>query len=326
MTRILTQNRNAATNFLQDLKNDFWADIKKNDTANKVVFIKENTFSSKAGKLFLFVLEKINLSFRLSIFFNRNRKNTTFALILGPDFGKFLSHRLKGNEISVYIMDAWPNYHSRIETAIKVLGIKKIFFSSQQVADIFRAKGILEQSIWLPEAVRFEKYFSKSLEEKNIDVLNFGRKWDLHHDKIVHRLEENNISYIYEKIKGVLVIPDNIAFLDFLSRAKITICVPSSISHPARSGEINTMTQRYLQCMAAKSIVLGVAPPELIELFGYNPVVEIDINNPFTQIESILQNLHLYEPLIEKNYEEVKKNHTWENRWLQIQANLENKV
>ena len=326
MIRILTQKGDAATDFLQDLKNDFWTDIKKNDLANKVVFIEENTTFSKVGKFFLLALEKVNLSFNLPIFLSRNRKNTTFALILGPDFGKFILHRLRGNEISVYVMDAWPNYHRRIEIAIKVLGIKKIFFPSKQVADIFRAKGILEQSIWLPEAVRFEKYFSKSIEEKNIDVLNFGRKWDLHHNKIVHKLEENNISYIYEKIKGVLVIPDNIAFLDFLSRAKITICVPSSISHPCRSGEINTMTQRYLQCMASKSIVLGVAPPELIELFGYNPVVEIDIDNPFAQIESILQNLHLYGSLIEKNYEEVKKNHTWENRWLQIQKNLENKV
>ncbi len=74
------------------------------------------------------------------------------------------------------------------------------------------------------------------------------------------------------------------------------------------------MTQRYLHCMESKIIVLGVIPPEMIELFGYNPIVEIDIENPVAQIKYILTHLEEYSELIERNYEEVKRNHTWHKR------------
>jgi len=74
--------------------------------------------------------------------------------------------------------------------------------------------------------------------------------------------------------------------------------------------------------MAARSIILGVAPPELVELFGYNPIVEIDMNKPFEQIQNILANTDLYSNLIEKNYETVKNYHTWYHRWRSIQSQI----
>ena len=76
--------------------------------------------------------------------------------------------------------------------------------------------------------------------------------------------------------------------------------------------------------MVSKCLVVGHAPNEMIELFGYNPVIEIDILNPTQQLESILKNYSDYLPLIEKNYEQVLQNHTWENRWNQIKKILQN--
>ena len=56
----------------------------------------------------------------------------------------------------------------------------------------------------------------------------------------------------------------------------------------------------------------------MITLFGYNPVIEIDEKKPEEQILSILNNYSDYFSLIEKNYRNVLKNHTWQNRYNKI--------
>ena len=69
--------------------------------------------------------------------------------------------------------------------------------------------------------------------------------------------------------------------------------------------------------MLSKCLIVGNAPAEMIELFGYNPVIEADMNEPAKQIENILNNYDQYIPLIEKNFLHAGKQ-TWENRWMKI--------
>jgi spore maturation protein CgeB len=91
------------------------------------------------------------------------------------------------------------------------------------------------------------------------------------------------------------------------------------MTHPERAENIETMTVRYLQSMASKCLILGKAPEEMIDLFGYNPVIEVDMNEPVKQIIDLLNHFEEYIPLIEKNYSVVIKQHTWQNRWEKIQ-------
>ena len=111
-----------------------------------------------------------------------------------------------------------------------------------------------------------------------------------------------------------------------MSRTKISICFPTSLTHPQRAGNIETMTNRYLQSMASKCLVLGKAPDEMIRLFGYNPVVDADFNHPVQQIKDILDNFGQYTELIEKNYRNVVMNHAWINRWEKISEILSGKT
>ena len=55
-------------------------------------------------------------------------------------------------------------------------------------------------------------------------------------------------------------------------------------------------------------------PEEMKYLFDYKPIVEINMDDPVGQINSILNNFELYIPLIEKNYKHVKEHHTWKER------------
>ena len=53
-------------------------------------------------------------------------------------------------------------------------------------------------------------------------------------------------------------------------------------------------------------------------MFGFNPVIEIDLSNPVGQIETIINNFDTFIPLIEKDYQQVLQHHTWSNRWNQM--------
>jgi hypothetical protein len=76
--------------------------------------------------------------------------------------------------------------------------------------------------------------------------------------------------------------------------------------------------------MASRCLILGKLPHDMLHLFDYNPIVEIDEENPVAQIESILANFDTYIPLIEKNYEAVKNLHNWDNRVTQIENFIQN--
>lgn len=253
-----------------------------------------------------------------------NDKLHLFAVIFCLDIRKICAYALSNfNYKSIYLFDGWPSKHGKILDFFKYLKIDYLFISSFQSAEIFGSKFGFDKVHWIPEGINPEEYKQYAFEEKTIDVLALGRKYDLYHNTIVDHLRESKKIYLYEKVKGQVIFPSREEFIEGIARSKISICVPCNITHPERSGILEHMTNRYLQSMVSKCLVVGHAPKEMVELFGYNPVVEIDMNNPIQQLDSILTNYLYYIPLIERNYENVLKNHTWRKRWNQIKEILQ---
>jgi hypothetical protein len=243
-----------------------------------------------------------------------------FNVLMEPNLRKCFPYVLYPGRKSVYLFDAWPVHHEMIKQFVQMHYLSFVFVSSSQAAA--RLKEMSGSSIfsWVPEGVDPSKYRYCHYEAKDIDVLELGRKFDVYHDHIVKALEDDGRVHLYEKTKGKLIFPTGENLIDGLARTKISICVPSNITHPDRAGDIETMTVRYLQSMASKCLIVGHAPQEMVELFGYNPVVEIDMKKPAEQIRGILEDFTDYIPLIEKNYAETLANHTWNNRWQQMHA------
>ena len=254
-----------------------------------------------------------------------NRSRDYFAVMTGPEMSslgqtatKCFPYFLLPARKSLYIFDAWPNAVEGIGSFVDICEVKYLFVSSSQAAENIRKIVEACHVYWIPEGVDPSLYSRRPFAERNIDVLQLGRKFDAYHQCIVKPLEQLGKVYRYEKTRGEVIFPTRAGFVDGLAHAKISICVPSNITHPERSGETETMTTRYLQSMVSKCLVLGSAPKEMVKLFGYNPVVDIDMNDPAGQIGSLLDNLSKYEPLIERNYEAVLSQHTWTNRWKSI--------
>lgn len=242
-----------------------------------------------------------------------------FTVMMGLDENKYKEFGFTTNHCrSIYLFDAWPKDYDKIIHFVEKYKINFAFITARKSAEELNKRTNKTTFFWIPEGIKKDEYKHKPYAEKNIDVLAIGRKYDLYHNQIKKDLEKSNIKYLYEKQKGEIIFPTREEFVDGLADAKISICIPSNITHPERSGNVETMTIRYLQSILSKCLIVGHAPAEMIDLFGYNPVIEIDYRNPTGQIINILNNYESYIPFVEKNYASVIEKHTWEHRWNQI--------
>jgi hypothetical protein len=242
----------------------------------------------------------------------------SFAVLMGPNFRKALPRFLAQGRKSVYLFDAWPPKHQRISQFADACRLEHLFVSSSQAAAALNLLMKTTACHWVPEGITPGDYFLAFKPEKDIDVLQLGRRYEKYHQMIVAGLEKRGKKYLYEQVSGNVVFPTRLDYVEGLARTKISICAPLSISHPHRAGGIETMTVRYLQSMLSKCLIVGHAPAEMIQLFGYNPLIEIDYNDPSGQLLDLLDRMPEFQALIEENYRTVREKHTWRNRWEQV--------
>jgi hypothetical protein len=263
------------------------------------------------------IIKKICFQFPFLIkVFRKSESDKTYFLVCMGRSGLFdmIGHMNNNSRKVIYVFDSWESTYSKFEKILNAMKIDVAFFHSEQAAIHFKKVLTHTKSYWIPEGIHLEEYYSKPLKKRNIDVLQMGRKYDKYHNKILSFCINSGINYLYEKEKGIIIFPTKKDFLKGLASTKISICTPQSITHPERVGAVSTMTQRYLQSMSAKCLILGIMPKDMEKLFGYVPLISIDMKNPTRQITKILNNYEKYLPLIERNYVEVKNNHQWKNR------------
>ncbi len=235
---------------------------------------------------------------------------------IGPDFEAALEFSPYNDNNFMFAYDCWPRFMDQIIKLSHTCRVKVLFFSSRQARDLFndnregRTRCI---GVWIPEGIDAEEYFSQPFMEKDIDVLEFGRRYEKIHSAIREPLKVHGYHHAYAK-DGNILFNTKEDFTKGLARAKISLCFPSDITHPERAEFISTTTLRYFQCMASKCLIVGKTPSDMVEIFGYNPVVEINMDNAAVEILDILRNYGKYKEIIERNYREVHSRHTWKER------------
>ena len=242
-----------------------------------------------------------------------------FYISMGiSEANRSIPYALFSSNNGLYLFDAWPKYFPIITQIVKAYNITNLFVSSKESAE--KLDNLLEKTKvhWCPEGCNPGNYRPFDFNKKDIDILQFGRKYDYWHNMVVEGFRQHDISYLYEKIKGELVFKNRSDFIDGLGRTKISICFPMNITNREISGGVSTMTYRYIQSMLSNCLIVGIKPDEMNYIFDYEPIVQVDFNNPVDQISDILKNFNDYIPLIERNYQECISKHTWVNRWKMI--------
>jgi hypothetical protein len=227
------------------------------------------------------------------------------------------------SETIAYCFDCWPSAYERWAEFFRATQMKVAFISARQSAE-WMANAIPGlDAIWMPEAIELAGYATPiPFEQRAIDVLELGRRWDSYHDRIAAHCAQRGYVHRYERTKGELVFADDAAFRDGLVNTRISICFPSSLTHPDRSGDVETLTLRYLESIASQSVIVGNCPQELKDLFGYDPVIQYDKIDPCGQIDTILHAMHEYRALVNRNYARLLEVGTWDARVKTIIAAL----
>lgn len=250
---------------------------------------------------------------KLSRNFSFLSKNNPCLFVLGAGYiDAFAFPFAYTHNIIPVLWDTWPRYWDRIISSFKRHNIKLAFFTQSSVAQYISSKMSDTACVHLPEGLNPIGYKSgKALSERSIDVLEMGRIFNQFHEKISADLKE--YTHLFQKGNQLLFKTfDDLT--NGISDAKISICFPRNMTNPQQAGSVETLTQRYWECMFSRSLIYGHAPKELINLLGYNPVIEINWEDPTSQIKNILQNIEKYQCLVDQNLEYAKKYGTWKSR------------
>ena len=212
-----------------------------------------------------------------------------------PDYARY--------EIIPMVWDCWPCYFEKMCSWIKKHHIQTAIFTSSQTAERIQTRFPELNVMFCPEAVDTTKYGEgKLLKERKIDILEFGRYSNVNVNE--------KLNYVCTKVDGKFIY-NNDQLYDMMGDAKITIALPRSMTMPEVAGEIETLTQRYWENMLSRMVMVGHAPKELVDLIGYNPVIELDKEHATEQIMDILAHIEDNQELVDKNRETALRLGDW---------------
>ncbi|WP_200382537.1 hypothetical protein [Thiococcus pfennigii] len=60
------------------------------------------------------------------------------------------------------------------------------------------------------------------------------------------------------------------------------------------------MTQRYLEAIGSGCLIVGESPQEIIDLFGFDPVIPVDWKNPVKQLFNVLKSIESYQEHVDR--------------------------
>lgn len=223
-----------------------------------------------------------------------------------PDYARY--------EVVPMFWDCWPRYFELTCEWLRKHQVKTAIFSSRMTAERMQERFPEMRIIWCPEAVDGSVYQKgELLKDRTIDLLEFGRS----NEKVL-QTGALSLNHVCTKQNGKFIYT-NEQLYDAMGNAKVTIALPRSITQPEIAGDIETLTQRYWECMFSRMVMVGHAPQELVDFIGYNPVIELrkDISAE-ALIRDVLEHIDDYQAIVDRNRETAERFGSWDVRmeWL----------
>ena len=223
-----------------------------------------------------------------------------------PDYARY--------EVVPMFWDCWPRYFEMTCEWLRKHRVRTAIFSSRMTAERMHKRFPDMEIIWCPEAVDGDVYQKgKLLKDRTIDLLEFGRS----NEKVL-QAGALSLNHVCTKQNGKFIYT-NEQLYQAMGDAKVTIALPRSMTQPEMAGDIETLTQRYWECMFSRMVMVGHAPQELVDFIGYNPVIELrEEISAEALIRDVLEHIDDYQELVDKNRETAERFGSWDVRmkWL----------
>ena len=231
-----------------------------------------------------------------------------------------------------FLWDVWPSTWLQMQRDFTRFHVRTVFVTVRSVANMINEEMTDIHAYWVPEGINTTHYHKGTpLAERPYNILEMGRKMKQYH-LILKRMYDDGVldgwTTSITNSDGTLkqdklTFQDNETLYNELPNYKMIVCFPQCDTNPFRGGNVETLTQRYWEAMLSGCLIIGRAPAELIELCGYNAVINVDWNNPREQIVEILNHIENYQDIVNKNYEFALSNADWKHRMPYIKECLE---
>ena len=243
-----------------------------------------------------------------------------------PDYARY--------EVVPMFWDCWPCYFEKTCEWLRRHQVKTAIFSSHQTAEKMQERFSGKHDgwqkinvIWCAEAVDESVYLrGKLLKDRAVDLLEFGRSNDVvvSSAKLAGvKINGVPLQHVCTKQNGKFIFT-NEQLYEAMGDAKVTIALPRSMTQPEIAGDIETLTQRYWECMFSRMVMVGHAPQEFVDFIGYNPVVELrDDISAEDLIADVLEHIDDYQSLVDRNRATAERLGSWTVRmkWLMEELN-----
>lgn len=170
-----------------------------------------------------------------------------------------------------------------------------------------------------------EQFFFPYEVSKERLFMQMGRKNTKIHNMILRYLNKNSIvdnsdNYVYEREKGKIIYPDTSELARNISKTYFFVCAPQSLENSKLTGKISDVTARFYEAMACKTLIIGFKPDTYDELFPKDSMVELkpDGSDFDEKIQQMLNDTKEYNKKVSENYQYIRKNHRWKNRFNQM--------
>jgi len=222
-------------------------------------------------------------------------------------------------EIIPLIWDCWPIHFEKTCQWFVKHNVRTAIFTSSQTADNMRRRFPEMKILTITEGINTSLFKDsyKKIQDKQIDLFEissvrrsyFKKKYPKEYSKLCN-------------ISPTRSTKSDEDFRSVLFDTKVTIMFPRCDTRPQIAGNIETLTQRYWECMLSGMIMVGRAPKELIDLIGYDPVVNLNRENEIKHVKDIIKHAEDYQELVDKNRKTALNMADWSLRIEKIRSFL----
>lgn len=234
-------------------------------------------------------------------------------------------------EVIPFIWDCWPCLDERLSSWLYKHKVRTAIFTSEQAAKRIQTRFPNMHILVITEGINTSLNIpGKKLKDRNIDLLEFGRP----SDALFGEGCFDNINRFCTKEQKIRMTDEEL--VNVLADSKITIALPKCDTDANIGAGQETLTQRYWENMLSRTLMVGHAPKELVDLIGYNPCIElegfkshrgmskycieqIDSNRVNNQLQSIISNIEGYQELVDKNRVVALRMGDWKERMKHVQ-------
>lgn len=214
------------------------------------------------------------------------------------------------HEIVPLIWDCWPKLFERTAQWLEHHRVRTAIFTSSQTAERMRQRLPQLRVITITEGIDTSLYTGgRPLTERRTQLYEIG--------SVVRSWYKKRFPADYARLSRLPADADastDEGFRRVLGDVQVSVMFPKCYTCPDEAGDIETLTQRFWEAMLSRMVMVGHAPRELVELLGYNPVIELDRDHPTEQIEDILSHIADYQPLVDRNREAALAKGDWKTR------------